>query len=269
MPSMWSASRFMPPSGSNTEYDGSSHSMRPSVSKNFSNSALPRPDHVRAPTDGHPDTEVQASERTRPPVLGTGHTSADIVRRTAPPDTPGWKVRGDRTCIDPGCREEPVRAETRERLATAMELPLDLLAPMSCDCGQAGPLVGEATNGHHFHISPEQHEALQAQQEDGLAKTAWGKCWDRAEALRADLNKAHGAYEALRARVVTTSRYVCLPAARPPACLPRRPPTAHPRHARHLDRRPRPPPPRHPHPQRDTLSTVPYFPDALDTAPGQ
>ncbi|MFI8490123.1 hypothetical protein [Streptomyces rubrogriseus] len=80
-----------------------------------------------------------------------------------------------------------------------MELPLDLLAPMSCDCGQAGPLVGEATNGHHFHISPEQHEALQAQQEDGLAKTAWGKCWDRAEALRADLNKAHGAYEALRA----------------------------------------------------------------------
>lgn len=167
----------------------------------------PRPDHMRAATDGHPDTEDQASGRTRPPVLGTGHTSTDTVR-TAPPDTPDWKVCGDRSCIDPRCREEATLAEARERLATAMELPLGLLTPIHCDCGQTGPLVGEAANGHHFHISPEQHEALQAQQEDGLTKTAWGKCWDRAEALRADLNKAHSAYEALRARVLTTSRYV-------------------------------------------------------------
>ncbi|MDX3372615.1 hypothetical protein PV387_42840, partial [Streptomyces sp. ME02-6987-2C] len=167
----------------------------------------PRPHHVRAAMNGHPDTEDQASGRARPPVLGTGQTSTDTVR-TAPPDTPGWKVCGDRSCIDPRCREEATPAEARERLATVMELPLDLIAPIHCDCGQTGPLVGKAVNGHHFHISPEQHEALQAQQEDGLAKTAWGKCWDRAEALRTDLTKAHSAYEALRARVITTSRYV-------------------------------------------------------------
>ncbi|MFD7957012.1 hypothetical protein ACFV4X_26405 [Streptomyces ardesiacus] len=160
-------------------------------------------DTIRA----HPDTAAQPPVRARPPILGTGRTSTDTVR-TGHPDTPEWKVCGDRRCIDPRCREEATLAEARERLATTMELPLDLIAPVRCDGGQTGSLVGEAANGHHFHISPEQHEALLAQQEDGPAKTAWGKCWDRAEALRADLDKAHAAYDALRARVITTSKYV-------------------------------------------------------------
>ncbi|MFJ4031524.1 hypothetical protein [Streptomyces griseoluteus] len=42
---------------------------------------------------------------------------------------------------------------------------------------------------------------------EGLPGSAWGKCWDRAEALLADLERAVAAYEALRTRVITTSRY--------------------------------------------------------------
>ncbi|MBQ0997446.1 hypothetical protein [Streptomyces sp. RK62] len=43
---------------------------------------------------------------------------------------------------------------------------------------------------------------------EGLPGSARGKCWDRAEALRADLERAVVAYEALRTRAITTSRHV-------------------------------------------------------------
>ncbi|MFF0092756.1 hypothetical protein ACFYSF_22725 [Streptomyces canus] len=144
-------------------------------------------------------------------------TSADTVR-THPDPEPGrpdaalwegqWKVCGDRNCIDPRCRDEATVTEARERIATAMELPLDLIAPTRCDCGQTGPLIGGA-DGYHFHIRPEDHERLMRDRDgDTLARSAWGKCWDRAEALRADLQRAASAYEALRTRVITTSKYV-------------------------------------------------------------
>lgn len=168
--------------------------------------ARTRPDDVR--TD-RPDT----SGRARKPVLGKPATRADAVRTPEPdaasgrPDAPEWKVCGDRHCIDPRCHEAATIAEARERLATAMELPLDLLAPARCSCGQTGPLVGEA-DGYHFHISPGEHQQLMRGPDEGLPGSAWGKCWDRAEALRGDLERAVAAYEALRTRVITTSRYV-------------------------------------------------------------
>jgi hypothetical protein len=87
-----------------------------------------------------------------------------------------------------------------------MDLPLDLIAPMRCDCGQSGPQIGEAANGQHFHATPEQ--LMRDRGGDTLASIAWGNCWDRAEALRADLERAVNAYEALRTRTVTTSKYV-------------------------------------------------------------
>ncbi|MDQ1018827.1 hypothetical protein [Streptomyces afghaniensis] len=169
---------------------------------------------VRTRPDERPDADVQRSGRTRPPILGTSVTSTDAVRTPDPdaasrrPDAPDWKVCGDRRCIDPRCREEATLAEARERLANAMQLPLDLIAPVRCDCGQTGPLVGEAANGHHFHISAQEYEQLVRGADEGLPGIAWGKCWDRAEALRADLERAVAAYDALRARVVTTSKYV-------------------------------------------------------------
>ncbi|MCX4458512.1 hypothetical protein OOK58_42120 [Streptomyces sp. NBC_01728] len=43
---------------------------------------------------------------------------------------------------------------------------------------------------------------------DGPAVAAWGNCCERAEALRADLATAVAAYEALRVRTITTSKYV-------------------------------------------------------------
>ncbi|MFI2434717.1 hypothetical protein [Streptomyces sp. NPDC018693] len=176
--------------------------------------AHPHLDTDRTPADAYPAIGLQTSGRTRPPVLGTGVTSTDTIRTprpdTAPsrPDTREWKVCGDRRCIDPRCREEATLAEAREHIANAMELPLDLLAPVRCDCGQTGPLVGEAAGGHHFHISPEEHEQLMRGPDEGLPGSAWAKCWDRAEALRADLNTVVTAYEALRTRTITTSKYV-------------------------------------------------------------
>lgn len=77
----------------------------------------------------------------------------------------------------------------------------------------------------------------------GPARSARGTCWDRAEALRADLERAVVAYEALRTRVITTSRHVrqhkradfplrgATPGTRP----------RHPRRLRCLDRSPRSP----------------------------
>ncbi|KQW13571.1 hypothetical protein ASD08_30880 [Streptomyces sp. Root369] len=195
---------------------------------------------VRTRPDARPDTDADASGRVRPPILGTAPTSTDTGWTPHPdtasgrPDDALWEGQrkgcGDLRCNDPRCREEavlaqareyvaahpelaargsrPDLAEARERIATAMELPLDLLAPPRCDCGQTGPLVGEATNGWHFHISPEDHERLTRERDDSFARTAWGKCWDRAEALRADLQRAAAAYDALRTRVITTSKYV-------------------------------------------------------------
>ncbi|MER5697878.1 hypothetical protein ACWDBO_37290 [Streptomyces mirabilis] len=43
---------------------------------------------------------------------------------------------------------------------------------------------------------------------DGPAVAACGNCWERAETLRADLATAVAAYEALRVRTITTSKYV-------------------------------------------------------------
>ncbi|MEU6595068.1 hypothetical protein ABZ923_38725 [Streptomyces sp. NPDC046881] len=169
---------------------------------------------VRTRPDDRPDADMQTSGRARPPILGTPPTSTDAVRTPHPdaasgrPDAPEWKVCGDRHCIDPRCHEAATLAEGRERIANAMELPLDLVAPARCDCGQTGPLVGEANNGYHFHVSPEEYRQLASGPDEGLPGSAWGKCWDRAEALRADLERAVAAYEALRTRVITTSRYV-------------------------------------------------------------
>lgn len=166
-----------------------------------------RPDDVRT---GRPD--MSGPERMR--VLGVPSTRADAVRTPHPdaasgrPDALEWKVCGDRRCIDPRCQKEATLAEARERIATAMELPLDLLAPVRCSCGQTGPLVGEAGGGYHFHISPEDHEQFMRGPDEGLPGSAGGKCWDRAEALRADLERAVAAYEALRTHVITTSKYV-------------------------------------------------------------
>ncbi|GGT45217.1 hypothetical protein [Streptomyces chromofuscus] len=62
--------------------------------------------------------------------------------------------------------------------------------------------------GNRVYISPEEHERLMRGPDEGLVGIAWGKCWDRAEALRADLERAVDANEALRARVITTKKYV-------------------------------------------------------------
>ncbi|MFF5968186.1 hypothetical protein ACFY64_31585 [Streptomyces collinus] len=191
-----------------------------------------RPDAIRTPSDEHPDTGDHASGRTRPPVLGATPTSTDSVR-TPDPDTTSGRLDGNHEpsgirgllehvgmdltgrCIRvadrivdhaPGC-SCGTTADAREHIANAMELPLDLIAPPLCDCGQTGPLIGDA-GGHHFHIRPEDHEQLRHDRADTLARVAWGNCWDRAEALRLDLERAHNAYETLRARVVTTSKYV-------------------------------------------------------------
>ncbi|MFI9418020.1 hypothetical protein [Streptomyces werraensis] len=161
-----------------------------------------------------PDTDVPPSGPARPPVLGTPTTSADTVRTPQPdaasgrPDTPEWKVCGDRRCIDPRCREEATVAEAREHIANTMELPLDLIAPTRCDCGQTGPLVAATAGGHHFHTSPEEHRQPMNGPGEDHPGAAWTKCWDRAEALRADLERAVAAYEALRTRMITAHKYV-------------------------------------------------------------
>ncbi|MEU1853953.1 hypothetical protein ABZ499_33020 [Streptomyces sp. NPDC019990] len=169
---------------------------------------------VRTRPDAQPTIGIKTSGRTRPSVLGTTTTSKDTVRTPRPdstsgrPDVPEWKVCGNRRCLDPRCREGATLTEARERIANAMELPLDLISPPRCDCGQTGPLVGEASNGHHFHLSPQQHEQFMRDRDDSPSRIAWGQCWDRAEALRADLQRAVAAYETLRARVNATSKYV-------------------------------------------------------------
>ncbi|MEU2588989.1 hypothetical protein ABZ612_40575 [Streptomyces avermitilis] len=133
-----------------------------------------------------------ASGPARAPILGIPATRADTVRTPDPDavsgrrDTPEWKVCGDRHCIDPRCQKEATLAEAHERIATPRELPLDLL----------------------LHISPQEHEQLMRGRDDSLPRSAWGKCWDRAEVLCADLERAVAAYEALRTRVITTSKYV-------------------------------------------------------------
>ena len=161
-----------------------------------------------------PDTDAATSGPARAPVVGTAVTSADTVRTPQPdaasgrPDAPEWKACGDWRCIDPRCREEATVAEAREHIANTMELPLDLIAPTRCDCGQTGPLVAATVGGYHFHTSPEEHRQPTNDPDKALPGAARENCRDRTEALRADLERAVAAYEALRARLAIAGGYL-------------------------------------------------------------
>ncbi|MEU7323347.1 hypothetical protein ABZ682_22770 [Streptomyces griseoviridis] len=161
-----------------------------------------QPDGLRTPPDAHLDADAQTSGRVRPPVLGTARTSTDAVRTPSPDDASG---RPDAAQRQP-CEDATVAA-AREYLANATQLPLDLFSPPRCERGLTGPRFGPA-DGQHFHLGPEDDKRLTAERDDSLARIAWGNCWDRAEGLRADLERAAGAYDALRTRVITTSAYV-------------------------------------------------------------
>jgi hypothetical protein len=139
---------------------------------------------ARTPPDSPPDTGAEESGRSGPPAPDTLVTGADTVR-TPHPDTtsghPGAPV-GIRGLL------EHVELDTTGWCISVADRVVDHAPGCQGQCQErqeAGPPA-----------------------DDAPAITAWGRCWDRAEALRADLTKAAAAYEALRARVVTTGKYV-------------------------------------------------------------